>query len=303
MNRYRLYIICCIAFNLAVKGQIIFLNNPSNHIVAFNPAFSAIKPGNNNYAARQLCTSSRISKEQTDILTTAQVFLRNTNIGLSADYGLVSQNKSLLQKGGIGLSYHLLFFDAISTGWGIGVSYTDLHSSAPTLLNMYGEKKDLYVQNSKYAALNFGWMFNYENMIGGLSIQPKQTVWFNSAQKTSFYTTATAYFKYRYALTRNINASLWYTGNFNTVDNLIASDSATVSKKIQSHALNIHVSGKKGLIGGIGGRVANFNYASMILKAGYNFRYIQLLYGIEPYWLHAKYSTLIHEISITLKFK
>ena len=73
-------------------------------------------------------------------------------------------------------------------------------------------------------------------------------------------------------------------------------------REFQFHTINIHLAGKKGLIGGIGGRITDFNYASVIAKIGYNARRWQLLYGAEPYWLNAKYSEIIHELSFTIKF-
>lgn len=296
------YCLLLIAFSFTVKGQVILLNNPSIHIVAVNPAFSAIKSSHNrNYRANQFCVSTRASKDQVDAIATAQYFFSGNNIGLSADYTQVEQSKSRLQKMGLGLSYQLIFFDAISTGWGIGLSYAELNTATQLPLTIYRQQKEGFIQDSKYTSLKFGWLINYERFMAGISIQPKQTVFFNNMPQGTCYLTSTAYFKYQHPLTRSLSALFWYNGNWDDVDHLKSITNELKNQKLQSHAFNIHLAGRKGLIGGIGTRVTNFNYTSVIAKAGYNFKYFQVLYGVEPYWLNGRYSEIIHELSFTLK--
>ncbi len=302
MNRYFFYSLCCIIFSSSVKGQVVLLNNPSSHIVAFNPAFSAISAYlNGNYIPNQVCVSSRISHKQSDILASGQHFFLNKNIGISAHYNFVNQQKSSFQKGGIGLSYQLLFFNAISTGWAIGLSYNQLKADSGAAFSVYNDVRKPSLQSSTYASLNLGWLINYENIMAGISVQPNKWIYFTSGQKGTVYTTGSVYVKYKHVLTRTISATIWYTGNWNNIARLQLINAEITQAKLQSHAFNIHVLGRKGLIGGVGCRVTNFNYASVIAKAGYNFKRCQLVYGMEPYWLHARYSEIIHELSFTLK--
>ena len=280
----------------------IFLNNPSNHVVAFNPAFSSIQPYfNANYIPNQAGVSFRYSKQQQDLLSSAQYFFTKKNIGISAHYNFVNQNKSSFQKAGIGLSYQLLFFNAVSTGWGISVNYNQLISDSTAYLP-YNDTKMYGQRNSNYLSLNFGGLINYDRLLLGFSIQPNNCVFLNSNQKGSYYTSGSVYLKYKYTISRNKNATIWYNANWNTFQNLMYMQNVIAKQQIQSHALHIHISGKKGIIGGIGCRIADFNYASAIAKIGYNVKHWQLTYGTEPYWLNGKYSEIIHELSFTFKF-
>ena len=289
--------------NLTVNAQIVFLNNPSNHIVAYNPSFSAIKPYlNTNYVPNQLCVSSRISKNQSDVLATGQYFFEKRNIGISAHYNYVNQDKYQFQKSGIGLSYQLIFFNAISTGWGLSINYNNLQVDSNINAHIYNDKRNGLLQSSKYASLNFGGLINYDRIMLGFSVQPSQCIYFTSAKKGSFYTIGSISLKYKQPVTRNINATLWYNANWNSVFNLQFINADITKDKVQSHSFNLHLSGKKGFIAGLGCRLTNFNYTSLIAKAGYNAKHWQMVYGAEPYWLHTTYSEIIHELSFTFKF-
>jgi hypothetical protein len=289
-------------FGLFAEAQIIFLNNPSSHIVAFNPAFSAIKPGyNHNYVADQATISGRASSSQSDVMATGQFFSNRRNIGLSAHYNYVYQDKSTFQKAGLGLSYHLIFFNEISTGWGVGINYNDMQTDSGIPCRIYNETISPYFQRSTYASVTFGGLINYEKIMAGFSFQPRELIYFTSATKGTFYTTGSVYIKYIRTVTRRINAIFWYNAAFNNIHHLQLINADLVNRNLQSHSLHIHLAGRKGLIGGIGGRVTDFNYISAIAKAGYNFKRCQMLYGIEPYWLHGRYSEIIHELSFTFK--
>lgn len=289
--------------NFTVKAQIIFINNPANHVVAYNPAFSAIEPYfNYNYVPSQLGVSSRVSKNQSDGLATAQYFFSKKNIGVSAHYNFVNQNKSIFQKAGIGLSYQLIFFNKISTGWGISLNYNQLMADSSVAFRVYNEKRTPTLQKSNYTTLTFGALINYEKLLFGFSFQPNECVFINASGKGSYYTSGSVHIKYRYPVNRKINAAIWYTAQWNKVNHLRYLNNTIGQEKIQVHALHIHVSGRKGLIGGVGCRVTDFNYTSAIAKIGFNSKHWQLTYGIEPYWLHTKYSEIIHELSFTFKF-
>lgn len=289
--------------SIYAKSQIIFLNNPSNHAVAFNPAFSSIQPYFNvNYISNQAGVSSRFSKQQQDVLSSAQYFFTKKNIGLSAHYNFVNQSKNTFQKAGLGLSYQLLFFNTVSTGWGISVNYNQLMADSAAVYTLYNDTKRYGLNKSNYVSLNFGGLINYDRLMLGFSLQPNQCVFLNSNQKGSYYTTGSAYIKYRYPISRNKSATIWYNANWNTFQNLIYMQTIVTKQQLQSHALHIHISGKKGIIGGVGCRITDFNYTSAIVKIGYNVKHWQLTYGVEPYWLHKKYSEIIHELSFTFKF-
>lgn len=223
-------------------------------------------------------------------------------MGISAHYQSINQDKNSFQKAGIGLAYHLIFFNAISTGWGLGISYHHFYADSNSNFRVYKEKRNGMLQSSQYASLNFGALINYDRIMLGFSIQPSQCIYSTSPKKGTYYTIGSVNIKFKKPITRNVNATLWYLANWNTISNLQFINSDINRDNIQSHSLNIHISGKKGLIAGIGCRVTNFNYTSFITKAGYNTKHLQFLYGIEPYWLHGNYSEIIHELSFTYKF-
>ncbi len=304
MRKYFFYtLLFCLATFVSIS-QVVFLNNPSNHIVFYNPAFSAIKNGyNKNYIGNQACVSSRIAKSQSDVLGTAQYFFDKKNVGISVHYNNVQQKNSSYQKAGIGLSYQLLFFNEITTGWAVSLNYNDFKTDTANLFSIYNENYTIHMQASKKAIVNFGWMINYENNIAGISYQPKQLVYSLSNPSGTYQSATSFYLKHRKSVTRNVSATLWYSGYFTTVNNLVNAQSELVNKKIQNHAFNVHFSGKKGLIGGVGFRFTNFNYQSFLCKLGFNYKQFQILYGIEPYWLKQKYSETIQEISITYRIK
>lgn len=303
MNKQKYYTLLFLCFCALLKAQVLFLNNSSTHLVAFNPAFSAIQSSyNSSYIPNQAGVSSRVSKSQSDVLASGQTFFNKSNIGLSANYNFVDQTGSQLRKAGLGISYHLLFFDKVSTGWGLGISFTGLHATSAEPFQVYGKTKDLFLRNSKYAMLNFGWMISYDRFMAGISIQPRYALHVENIMTGTTYATSTVYAKYRHPITRELNATVWYAGNWNAIDDLRTLNLDIAHTKLQSHALHIHLSGKKGLIGGIGSRVTTIHYASGIVKVGYNSKFLQVLYGVEPYWLYGKYSGIIHELGITLKF-
>jgi hypothetical protein len=258
---------------------------------------------NRNYLSDQVCVSGRASSSQSDAMATGQYFSSRKNLGISAHYNYMSQDKSTIQTAGIGLSYHLIFFNEISTGWGIGINYNDLatQSDSGNIFRIYNETWPSSLKRSTYASVNFGWLINYENIMAGVSFQPAKLVYFTSSPKGTFYTTGSLYIKYRYPLTRTLSATLWYHANLNNMHNLQLVNTEIMQLNMQSHAFHVHIAGKKGLIGGIGCRITNFSYTSVISKVGYNFRHLQLVYGIEPYWLQMKYSEIIHELSLTYK--
>lgn len=303
MTKHLFHIGSIVLLSFTLKAQIVFINNPANHVVAYNPAFSAIEPYfNYNYIPNQLGTSSRVSKNQSDVLTSAQYFFSKNNLGVSAHYNYVNQYKSRFQKVGIGLSYQLIFFNKISTGWGISLNYNQLMADSNIAFRVYNEKRTPTLQKSNYTTLTFGALINYEKLLFGFSIQPNESVFLNSTSNGTYYTSGSIHIKYRYPINRKLNAAFWYTAQWNKVNHLRYLNNMISHEKIQAHALHVHVSGRKGLIGGVGCRVSNFNYTSVIAKIGYNAKLWQLTYGIEPYWHHAKYSEIIHELSFTFKF-
>ncbi len=286
--------------SIYAKSQIIFLNNPANHIVSYNPAFSAIHPYfNKNYSGKQVTLSSRVSQSQNDAQLSGQYFFEKQNIGLSVDYGFVNQSKTNLNRVGVGLAYQLLFFNAISTGWGVSVHFNDHLANSNTISRLYNKEFPDTLHNFQSVDINFGGLINYERFLFGFSYQPRQFATIISNDRAITSTTQTLYFKTYKPITRKLNAILWYQGAFNK--QYISSEISHLNK-FQQHSINIHLAGKKGLIGGIGTRMTDFNYYSLIAKLGYNHRKWQILYGIEPYWLHAKYSEIIHELSFTFKF-
>lgn len=304
MKKYCIYSLLFCLVTVVSKAQLLFLNNPSNHIVYYNPAFSAIKPGfNKSYIGKQVCVSSRVAKSQSDVLGTAQYFFDSKNIGISAHYNYVQQKNSTAQKAGIGISYQLLFFGEVTTGWGLSLSYNDSKTDTANLFSIYNETYSGTIQSSKNAFLNVGWMIAYENLMAGISYQPKQLVYSLSNPLGTYLSATSLYLKYRKPVTRNINATFWYAGYFNSANNLMNASSELVNKKIQNHSFNAHVSGKKGVIGGVGFRFTNFNYQSFLCKLGFNYKQFQTLYGVEPYWLKQKYSETIQEFSITYRLK
>jgi hypothetical protein len=302
LNKQNFYIFLFLCLCVLLKAQVIFLNNPSAHLVAFNPAFSAIQFGNSNYIPNQAGISARVSNDQWDVLSSGQTFFSKRNIGVSAHYNVADQSGSRFQKAGLGLSYHLLFFNGISTGWALGLSFTDLNATSASPFKVYGKTNGLFLRSSAYAMLNFGWMISYDRFMAGVSIQPRYALYTNNINTGTTYATGTAYAKYRYPMARNLNAMLWYAGNWNAIDNLRTFNSDIAHTKLHSHALHIHLSGKRGWIGGIGTRVTSFCYTSGIVKLGYNSKLLQVLYGIEPYRIYGTYSGMIHELGITLKF-
>jgi hypothetical protein len=299
------YIALVVLLSFSVKAQIVFLNNPSNHIVAFNPAFSAIRSDlNHNYIPKQVCISGRVSQSQSDVMASGQHFFERKNMGVSSHYNYVYQDKRVFQKAGLGLSYQLIFFNELSTGWGIGIDYNSqpLQTDTNTVFSIYNETISPSLQRSTYASINFGGLINYEKIMAGFSFQPKELVYFTSDKKGMYYTTGSAYIKYSRPVTRALNAIFWYHANWNTFRNLQFIKTPVTQRNIQSHDLHIHLAGKKGLVGGVGCRITDFNYVSAIAKVGYNFKHVQFIYGIEPYWLHSSYSEIINELSITFKF-
>ena len=288
--------------NNHVKAQLLFLNNPSNHIVLFNPAFSAIRSGfNNNYIPKQINASFRVAEKQSDFTMTGQYYFLDKNLALSAHYNYINQKNSNYQIMGIGVSHHLIFFNEVSTGWGISLNYNTLQTDSNTNFSVYNETRNGKLQNSNYASLNFGGLINYDRLMLGFSYQPKQCIFNTSNKKGTNYSTGSIYLKYKKPISRNINATIWYNANWNSINNLQTIASKIAQDKIQSHALNVHVSGKRGIIAGIGCRITDFNYTSFISKLGFNAKKWQIVYGIEPYWMHAKYSEIIHELSFTFK--
>lgn len=287
-------------FSSFAKSQVVFLNNPANHIVAYNPAFSAIHPYfNRNYSGKQTTLSTRVSQKQKDGQLTGQYFFEKQNIGLSVDYGYVNQSKTDLNKVGIGLAYQLLFFNAISTGWGVGVRFNDQQTNSNNLFKLYTKEFSDTLHNFQSVDVNFGGLINYERFLLGFSYQPHQLATTTSNNKAITSATQTLYFKTYKPITRNLNAIFWYQGVF---AKQYLSNETKHLRQFQYHTVNIHFAGKKGLIGGIGSRITDFTYYSLIGKLGYNHRKWQILYGIEPYWLQTKYSEIIHELSFTLKF-
>lgn len=303
MNKHLFHIGLIVLLSSLLKAQIVFINNPANHVVSYNPAFSAIEPHfNYNYVPGQLGASSRVSKNQSDGLLSAQYFFTKKNLGISAHYNFVNQNKSTFQKAGIGLSYQLLFFNKISTGWGISLNYNQLMADSNAAFQVYNEKRAPTLQKSNYTTLTFGALINYEKLLFGFSIQPNECVFLSSSGKGTYYTSGSVHIKYRYPINRKLNAAFCYNLQWNKANHLLYLNGLISQEKIQAHALNVHVSGRKGLIGGVGCRLTNFNYTSVIAKIGYNAKHWQLTYGVEPYWLHSKYSEIIHELSFTFKF-
>jgi hypothetical protein len=287
-------------FSSFAKSQVVFLNNPANHIVAYNPAFSAIHPYfNRNYSGKQVTLSSRVSQSQKDAQLTGQYFFEKQNIGLSVDYGYVNQSNTDLNKVGMGLAYQLLFFNAISTGWGVGVRFNDQQTNSNHLFKLYNKEFPDTLHNFQSVDVNFGGFINYERFIFGFSYQPRQLATIISNNKAIISTTQTLYFKTYKPITRKLNAIFWYQGVFTKQ---YLSNETKHLRQFQYHTVNIHFAGKKGLIGGIGSRITDFTYYSLIGKLGFNHRKWQILYGIEPYWLQTKYSEIIHELSFTLKF-
>ncbi len=258
---------------------------------------------NRNYIPDQVCFSGRASQSQSDVLATAQHYFMKKNLGISAHYNYIHRDKSAFQKAGLGLSYHLIFFNEISTGWGIGLTYNNqsLQTDTGYVFGIYKETITSSVQRSTYASVNFGGLINYENLMAGFSFQPGELVYFTSDKKGTYYTSGSVYVKYRLSVTRSLNATIWYNANWNTIHNRQFIKTGPTQQPVQAHALNIHLAGKKGVIGGVGCRITDFNYISAIAKAGFNFKHLQLLYGVEPYWLHSTYSEIIHELSITFK--
>lgn len=300
LKHYLRYSILLLLPGFIARAQPTFYNNPANHIVVANPAFSAIHPFlNRNYTGRQLNISSRVSQRQSDALISGQYFFEKQNIGVSADYGLASTSGNLQQKAGFGLSYQLIFFDRISTGWGAGVHYNRLQVNQPTLLRIYNKEYADTLFNTAFTTISFGGLINFEQFMVGYSFEPKALTVFSDTKKSMYSTTQTIYFKTYSPLTRRLNAILWYNASFN---NLYQTDHTKPTHQIQSHSVHLHVSGRKGLIGGIGSRFTNFGYVSAIAKAGYHKRNWQVVYGAEPYWLGNTYSEIIHELSFTLKF-
>lgn len=287
-------------FSSFAESQVVFLNNPANHIVAYNPAFSAIHPYfNRNYSGKQATLSTRISQSQRDVQQTGQYFFEKQNIGLSVDYAYVNQSKTDLNKVGIGLAYQLLFFNAISTGWGLGIRFNDQQTNSNSLFKLYTKEFPDTLHNFQSVDVNFGGLINYERFLFGFSYQPRQLATTISNNKAITSTTQTLYFKTYKPITRKLNAIFWYQGVFTKQ---YLSNETKHLRQFQYHTVNIHFAGKKGLIGGIGSRITDFTYYSFIGKLGYNHRKWQILYGIEPYWLQTKYSEIIHELSFTLKF-
>lgn len=300
MKIHIIYISVFLCFCLSAKAQIIFLNNPANHIVTYNPAFSAIHPYfNRNYSGKQTTLSTRVSQNQKDAQLTGQYFFEKQNIGLSVDYGFVNQSKTDLNRVGVGLAYQLLFFNEVSTGWGLGVHFNDQLSNSNNHFQLYNKEFPDTIHNSQSVDVNFGGLINYERFLVGFSYQPRQLNNVISNNHALILTTQTVYFKTYKPITRSMNVILWYQASFNRQ---FVSSEAKHLREFQYHTVNIHLAGKKGLIGGIGSRMTDFTYYSLIGKLGYNHRKWQILYGTEPYWLHAKYSEIIHELSFTFKF-
>ncbi len=294
------YITVILFLSIFAESQVIFINNPANHIVSYNPAFSAINPYfNRNYNGKQVTLSSRISQNQQDGQLTGQYFFEKQNIGLSVDYGYLNQSKTNLNRVGLGLAYQLLFFNQVSTGWGVGVHYNDQSTSSNNLFRVYNKEFRDTLHSFQSVDVNFGGLINFGRFLLGFSYQPRQFNHLISKNNGLILTTQTVYFKTYMRITRRVNAILWYQGAFNKQ---YRSNEKTQLRDFQYHTINIHFAGKKGLIGGIGSRITDFNYYGLIAKLGYNQRQWHILYGIEPYWLQAKYSQIIHELSFTFKF-
>lgn len=300
MKKHLYHITSLLCLSFFAKSQTIFLNNPANHIVAYNPAFSAIHTYfNRNYSGKQITASSRIAQNQKDIQVSGQYFFDKQNIGLSLDYGTLTQNHNSTSKVGLGIGYQLLFFNEISTGWGIVIHYNNLQTNSNPILSIYNKEFTDTLTNLKSLDITFGGLINYERFLFGFSYQPKQLINIMSDNKSISNATQTLYFKTYRPITRNLNAILWYQAHFNK---LYSNNEQAGLLEFQQHSIHVHLAGKKGLIGGLGSRITDFNYYSVIAKLGYNHRKWQILYGMEPYWLHAKYSEIIHELSFTYKF-
>ncbi len=292
-------ILVCLNFQLS--AQIILVNNPSNNAVAFNPAFSAIyTPFNLNYLPKSICISTRITKNQFDILSTGQYFFFKRNIGISGSHNYFNQSGTSIQKFNLGLSYQLVFFDNVSTGWGVALNNTNLNTDSTKYFSVYNVTENYTLKNSTYTTLTFGNIINYNQLLFGFSIQPKGLIFFNI--KGSYFTSGSAQLKYKHTLTRNLNLTIWYNGNWNSINNVYLLSETYKKNKFQSHTLNFQISGSKRYLAGLGLRVSDFNYTSLIAKVGYTNRKIQFLYGAEPYFIGTKYSEIIHELSMMLKF-
>lgn len=300
MKKHLHHITFILFLSVCAKSQIVFLNNPANHIVYYNPAFSGIHPYfNKNYVGKQVTVSARVAQKQNDAQMSCQYFFDKQNIGVSGDYGIVDQGKTTINKAGLGLAYQLLFFNEVSTAWGIGLRFSDFQTNQHAISHIYNKEFGDTLYNFKSLDGNLGVLINYERYLFGFSYQPKQLVNLLSNNHVISTTTQTLYFKTYRPITRNLNAIFWYQASFNTQ---YISDKINNQYKYQQHSINIHLAGKKGIIGGIGSRITTFDYYSAIFKLGYNHRKWQVLYGIEPYWLKSKYSEIIHELSFTLKF-
>lgn len=300
LNNFLSVSLFCAFFVFKASAQLIFTNNTFNHIVMFNPAFSGIKPGfNRNYLDNCIQLSSRTNSKQSDITTSYQTFLNRSNIGVSAYASSVFSKPNINLNVGIGTSYQLIFFDEITTSWGINANFHHYTKS---------DNKELYFpystlsdtsQFTNSTDLTIGNLISYNNFILGFSTQPKRAFFNLEGQKQNHFTLSTFYFKtLLWQLSRQSNVNLWVNCNYYQFINE-SSRNQFNSKDLLYTSVQFHVFSSGSWLIGAGFRFSNDKYFSGLGKIGLHMNRVNLTYGIEPYYIKGKFQSVINEFSFT----
>lgn len=287
-------------FNNFYRAQFIPNNNSSIHLSYFNPAFCGINSLlNKNYLSNGILLSAQSNGKYLSSLINGQLFFKKINCGFNMFHANNYSNQKLQVQNGFGIAYQLLFFNSISTAWGINVKQTINQDIILPLNHIYADIA--YTKTKFYSySLNLGMMLNYENWMFGYSNEPNILIFNSNSSLQNYFTNQNLHFKYKNNITRQSVCTIWYNWQHSNNIKNYGPENINSTTLINSHSVNIHLNKYKSFVFGVGTRNINTLYYSYQLKLGYNFKNLLFVYGFEGASASNKYVRNNNEISLTL---